>query len=55
MEEFPCLVHKLSVILTAVKNGVKNIQAAAYNGAHTVLQTKTKNLPYTTSYMETTQ
>ena len=40
----PCLMHKLSVILTAIhityiinrKNGVKNIQAADYNGAHTV-------------------
>ena len=42
IEEFPFLVHKLSVILfalynkTAVKNGVKKIQAAAYNGARTV-------------------
>ena len=29
-------MHKLSVILIAVKNGVKNIQASAYNGTHTV-------------------
>ena len=42
MPKFPCLVHKLSVILTALnletslKNGVKNIQAEAYNGARTV-------------------
>ena len=38
IEEFLFLVHKLSVILTAlVKNGLKSIQAAAYNGARTVL------------------
>ena len=43
IEEFPFLVHKLSVmpncstIKTAVKNGVKNVQAAGYNGAGTVV------------------
>ena len=31
IEEFPCLVHKFSVILTAVKNGVKNKQAMYSN------------------------
>ena len=42
IEEFTCLVHKLSVILTALdykphwKKG-KNIQALAYNGMHMVL------------------
>ena len=36
IEEFPCLVHKLCVRLTTVKNGVKNIQTAGYNGSHTV-------------------
>jgi hypothetical protein len=36
VEEFPCLVHTLFVILTTVKNGVKNIQVGAYNGACTV-------------------
>ena len=42
IEEFSCSVNKLSVILTALyykpalKNRVKNIQAAAYIGAHTV-------------------
>ena len=40
MEEFPCLVHKLSVILTAQQykpqNGEENIQTAAYNDARTV-------------------
>ena len=35
MLTFPCLLHKLSVILT-LKNGVKNVQAAAYNDARTV-------------------
>ena len=37
IEEFPCLVHRLSVtlfkhstILTAVKNGLKNIQTLCY-------------------------
>ena len=42
--KFPCLVDKLSAILislnhkpkTALKNGVKNIQAAGYNGGRTV-------------------
>ena len=29
----PALVHKLSVILTALKNEVENIQTAGYNGA----------------------
>ena len=39
---FMFIVHKLSVISTALdykphwKNGVKNIQAASYNGACTV-------------------
>ena len=43
IEEFPYLVHKLSGILTALqykphwKMGVKNIQAAAYIGTHTVV------------------
>ena len=32
IEKFPCWLHKLSVVL----NGVKNIQTAAYNGAHRV-------------------
>ena len=43
IEEFLCLVYKLSVtntnrstIETAVKNGVKNIQTAGYNGARAV-------------------
>ena len=35
-EEFPFLVQKLSVISTAVKNGVKNIQTTGYNSACTV-------------------
>ena len=39
---FPCLVHKLSVILTALdlmnrtEKWGKNIQALGYNGARTV-------------------
>ena len=45
IKNFIFLVHKLSVVYysinrstikTAVKNGVKNIQAAAYNGVRTV-------------------
>ena len=36
IEEFPCLVHKLSVTLTAVKNGVKIVQTTGYNGSRTV-------------------
>ena len=35
-EEFPCLLHKLSLILNALDYSEKwgeNIQAAAYNGA----------------------
>ena len=36
MDEFPCLAHKFSVTLTAVKNGLENIQTAGYNGARTV-------------------
>ena len=35
IEEFPCLQHKLYVTLTAVKNGVRNIQTAGYNGMRT--------------------
>ena len=43
MPNFPCLVHKLSVILNNLdykpqwKMGVKYIQAEAYNGARTVV------------------
>ena len=40
IEEFPCLVHKLFVILTTLqyKPQVKYIQAAGYNGARTVYE-----------------
>ena len=39
MEEIPFLVHKLSAIWAGakVKIGLKKIQAAAYNGARTVI------------------
>ena len=48
IEEFTCLVHKLSVTLTAVKIGVKNIQTAGYNGARAVVGEKmTRNGPKT--------
>ena len=41
IEEFSCLIHKLSVLLTAlqqtvVKNGVKHVQALVYKGKRTV-------------------
>jgi hypothetical protein len=37
-EEFPFLVHKLSAIISRSQgeNWLKKVQAAAYNGAHTV-------------------
>ena len=40
-EEFPFLVHRLSVIKTAYqyKKGVKNIQTSSYNDARTVIRT----------------
>ena len=40
-EELPCLLHKLSLILTDLdyklqwNNWIKNIEAVAYNGPHT--------------------
>ena len=42
IEEFPCLVNKLSLLLTTLiyrplKNGVKNIQAVAYSSVCLVL------------------
>ena len=50
IEEFSGLVHKLSVILTALqykpqwKMGVKNIQDAAHNDARTVTQIQISNI-----------